>query len=79
MSFIRDTSPDLHSRLLELKMEPWRTVDNHNGGVKAHNGGVKAHNGAVEGLYSRQWQQICATLTRSRIRIRIHIKVKRGI
>jgi hypothetical protein len=31
-------------------MEPWRTVDNHNGVVKADNGGAKAHNGAMEGL-----------------------------
>ena len=46
----RVADPDLHIKvkMLEfkiLKMEQWRAVD-------AHNGGVEALNGALEGLYT---------------------------
>jgi hypothetical protein len=78
-----DLDPDPHenqsSGSLRLKMEPWRALE-------AHNGGVEAQQGARKYVY-QWWSQIHITLMRNRIRIRIKVKspiririqVKRGI
>jgi hypothetical protein len=52
-----------------LKMEQWRAVDTHSGGVEAQN--VAEAGGSVN-----QWSQIRITLTRNRIRIQIRVKMK---